>query len=150
MKLRKPSILVVNWVSSCLSLFLSASTGARVNWPVIVHLKTQRNFVIWEDLGCLWGPRWVIEELWAHLVRFRSLDLDKRCKRYGLLESSQSHRPKTKSHQTFFLSMFKQWKSYQQTPLDWHMSQIHPITKQSHAQINHVHWKTKHFYLGWD
>jgi hypothetical protein len=27
MKLRKPSILVVNWVSSCLSFFLSASTG---------------------------------------------------------------------------------------------------------------------------
>jgi hypothetical protein len=28
MKLRKPSILVINWVSSCLSLFLSASTAA--------------------------------------------------------------------------------------------------------------------------
>jgi hypothetical protein len=28
MKLRKPSILVVNWVSSCLSSFLSASTAA--------------------------------------------------------------------------------------------------------------------------
>jgi hypothetical protein len=28
MKLRKPSILVVNWVSSCLSLSLSASTAA--------------------------------------------------------------------------------------------------------------------------
>jgi hypothetical protein len=27
-KLRKPSVLVVNWVSSCLSLFLSASTAA--------------------------------------------------------------------------------------------------------------------------
>jgi hypothetical protein len=26
-KLRKPSILVVNWVSSCLSFFLSASTA---------------------------------------------------------------------------------------------------------------------------
>jgi hypothetical protein len=28
MKLRKPSILVVNWVSSSLSFFLSASTAA--------------------------------------------------------------------------------------------------------------------------
>jgi hypothetical protein len=28
MELRKPSILVVNWVSSCLSFFLSASTAA--------------------------------------------------------------------------------------------------------------------------
>ncbi len=28
MKLRKPSILMVNWVSSCLSFFLSASTAA--------------------------------------------------------------------------------------------------------------------------
>jgi hypothetical protein len=28
MKLRKPSILVGNWVSSCLSFFLSASTAA--------------------------------------------------------------------------------------------------------------------------
>jgi hypothetical protein len=28
MKLRKPSILVVNWVSSCLFFFLSASTAA--------------------------------------------------------------------------------------------------------------------------
>jgi len=28
MKLRKPSILVVNWVSSCLFFFLRASTGA--------------------------------------------------------------------------------------------------------------------------
>jgi hypothetical protein len=28
MKLRKPSILVVNWVSSCLSFFLGASTVA--------------------------------------------------------------------------------------------------------------------------
>jgi len=28
MKLRKPSISVVNWVSSCLSFFLSASTAA--------------------------------------------------------------------------------------------------------------------------
>jgi len=27
MKLRKPSLLVVNWVSSCLSFFLSASTA---------------------------------------------------------------------------------------------------------------------------
>jgi hypothetical protein len=27
MKLRKPSILVVNWISSCLSFFLSASTA---------------------------------------------------------------------------------------------------------------------------
>ncbi len=29
MKLRNPSILVVNWVSSCLSFFLSASTAAK-------------------------------------------------------------------------------------------------------------------------
>jgi hypothetical protein len=28
MKLKKPSVLVVNWVSSCLSFFLSASTAA--------------------------------------------------------------------------------------------------------------------------
>jgi hypothetical protein len=28
MKLKKPSILVVNWVSSCLSFLLSASTAA--------------------------------------------------------------------------------------------------------------------------
>jgi hypothetical protein len=78
MKLTKPSILVVNWVSSCLSLFQSVSTCARVNWPVIVHLKTQRNFVIWEDLSCLWSPNMSYRgALGVHLVRFRLWDLDK-------------------------------------------------------------------------
>ncbi len=40
-KLRKPSILVVNWVSSCLSFFLSASTAATYiftapNWTTTI------------------------------------------------------------------------------------------------------------------
>ncbi len=33
------------------------SCQSRVNWLIIVHLKTQRNFVIWADLGYLWGPK---------------------------------------------------------------------------------------------
>jgi len=37
--------------------YSSSCPPIRVNWPVIVHLKTQRNFVIWADLGCLWGPK---------------------------------------------------------------------------------------------
>ncbi len=32
MKLRKPSVLAVNWVSSCLSFFLSASTAAATTY----------------------------------------------------------------------------------------------------------------------
>jgi hypothetical protein len=33
LKLRKPLILMVNWVSSCLSFFLSASTAATYIFP---------------------------------------------------------------------------------------------------------------------
>jgi len=35
-KLRKPSILVVNWVSSCLSFFLSSSTAATYIFTVLI------------------------------------------------------------------------------------------------------------------
>jgi hypothetical protein len=33
------------------------SCQSKVNWLVIVHLKTQRNFVIRADLSQLWGPK---------------------------------------------------------------------------------------------
>jgi hypothetical protein len=56
-----------------------------------------------------------------------------------------SHCPKRKNHHTFFLSMFKQWKSYQRTSLHRHMSQIHPITKFMPKLIMFIE-KTKHLY----
>ncbi len=52
------------------------SCQSRVNWLVIAQLKTQRNFVIWADLSCLWVQRWVTEDLRVHLVCFRLVDLD--------------------------------------------------------------------------
>jgi hypothetical protein len=40
MKLRKPSVLVVNWVSSCLSFFLSASTAATYIFTSLSYTTT--------------------------------------------------------------------------------------------------------------
>ncbi len=40
MKFRKPSILVVNWVSSCLSFFLSASTAATYIFSALPYTIT--------------------------------------------------------------------------------------------------------------
>jgi hypothetical protein len=46
----------ISVVCSC-AQFLWWKDKIRVNRLVIVHLKTQRNFVIWADLGFLWGPK---------------------------------------------------------------------------------------------
>jgi hypothetical protein len=66
--------------------FLPFSMQAKVNWLVIVHLKRHMNFVIWPNLGWLWSSKMSCKGALVHLVRFRSLDLDQRCKGYGLLK----------------------------------------------------------------
>ncbi len=62
----------------------------------------------------IWGPHdglIVEEEVWVHLVCFRSPNLDLRCKSYGLLEGLKAlFENKSKScYQTTSLATFKQY-----------------------------------------
>jgi hypothetical protein len=53
MKLRKPSILVVNWVSSCLSFFLSASIAIFIA-PNCTTTILRCSISNWDLLKCLY------------------------------------------------------------------------------------------------
>lgn len=63
---------------------------ARVNRPVIVHFKTQRN--LWSLLASVASEfwRWIVEASGRHMLPFRSLDLDKEPKSYGFPKVSAS------------------------------------------------------------
>jgi hypothetical protein len=55
--------------------------------------------------------KWIVEELWAHMLPFRSLDLDKWCKSHGFPKVLASL-PKQSFDQTIFAPISGQSNIY--------------------------------------
>ncbi len=61
--------------------------SSRVERSVLVHFKTKMNHLIEPDLGCFLFAsgvqKQIVENIIMHLLPFRSLNLVRKCKRYG-------------------------------------------------------------------